>query len=130
MEGRTVTTSVTLIFGDGKIEVFDDGCVVTLPDGSVIPGKPEDTDSYRATAAEHGYGDDTLKLCKDHEILHMAFALWLGMAESPTMRFVADGVDRDDEMLRGYEENAILAIQKYTHAMGIDLVELFRKNSR
>ena len=108
----------TIRFGDTLVTVHDFGTVITFADGLQVDGNPEDTDPYRATAARYGYGSDTLALCKDHEIMHIALAHWLRI-ESPTMR------QRDDMDLRELEEAAVLAVQQYARAAGVDLIQRF-----
>jgi hypothetical protein len=43
-------------------------------DGSIAVGVPQDTDSYRQTARDLGYGDDTWLMTVEHELLHTALA--------------------------------------------------------
>jgi hypothetical protein len=110
-----------LHFGDATVHVLADSTVITFDDGSIIPGAPEDTDAYRATALRYGYGADTLQMCKDHELMHIALCHWLGI-ESPTMRLLrSDGDDRSKSLNR-LEEAAVLAVQQFARAAGVDLV--------
>lgn len=115
---------INLRFHDTTIEVHDDHTMIYLPSGATVPGAPEDTDGYRATAHRYGYGEDTLQLCKDHEVMHVALSDWLGLPISPTMHFVSTG-DDSEVALRGLEEAAVLAIQRYARAAGIDLIAHF-----
>jgi len=108
-------------FDSTLIEVHADSTRITFADGTVVTGAPEDTDSYRATAERHGYGADTLQLCKEHEVLHIALCHWLGI-DSPTMRLVRHGDDARLHRLNRLEEDAVLAVQKFAKAAGIDLV--------
>jgi hypothetical protein len=107
-------------FGAIDVAVLDDGTRITFEDGLVVEGAPEDTDAYRATAQRLGYGDDTLRMCKEHEATHIALNHLLGL-ESPTMLAVRRGVD-DLHDLNCLEEAAVLAIQQYAVASGIDLL--------
>lgn len=113
---------LALKFGDTTVEVYETGTRIVFPDGSVVPGEPEDTDSYRETAEKHGYGADTTALCIEHELMHVALAHWLGVT-SPTM----DALTGNDPgiPIRQLEEAAVLAIQKYARALGISLVSRF-----
>lgn len=107
-----------------EIEIWPDSLRITLADGSIVLAMAEDTDAYRATALANGYGDDAALLCRDHDIMHLALAYWL-RTDSPTMGHVGQGVDAG-EYVRGLEEDAVLAIQRYARARGIDLLNLFR----
>lgn len=44
------------------------------PDGTIAFGVPQDTDDYRATAKNLGYGDDTWLMTVEHELMHTALA--------------------------------------------------------
>ena len=116
-------SELLLHFGQTTVEVWPDSTRIVFADGSTVPGAPEDTDAYRATAARYGYGDDTLQLCKDHEVMHVALCHWLGI-DSPTMEIVRTGGDAS--LLNGLEEAAVLAVQHFARAAGIDLLARMR----
>jgi hypothetical protein len=104
---------------EAVVEVYADHTRIWFADGGTVDGAPEDTDDYRATAQRHGYGDDTLRLCKEHEVTHIALCHWLGVA-SPTMQLVRHGTGQPH--LNHLEETAVLAVQHFARAAGIDLV--------
>lgn len=54
--------------------------------------------------------------------MHLAMAQWLGI-ESPTMAMLRGTLD--EPLLNGLEEDAILAIQRFAQAAGIDLLDHF-----
>lgn len=109
--------------GRTVIEVWDGNCVrTTLPDGQQVIAAPEDNDAYRKTARDCGYGADTFRLCVEHETCHALIAEITCLAESPTMRGVAAG--RSATPLTDAEEGAVIAIQKFCRAAGIDLLAL------
>jgi hypothetical protein len=86
-----------------------------LPDGTIVPAAPHDTDEYRATAQKLGYGDDTWRLCREHELAHSELAEALGLEYSPTLWAVAHGQHggipgSPGEMAA--EEDLVLAIQR------------------
>ena len=108
-------------FGSTIIEVYPDSTRIIFPDGTIVAGAPQDTESYRATAEQHGYGADTLQLCKEHEVMHVALCHWLGI-DSPTMRLLRYGDDARLHRLNGLEEAAVLAVQKFARAIGVDLI--------
>lgn len=109
-------------FGDTSIQRLPHGARTTLPCGEVIPATPHETDGYRRTAAEHGYGSDTLRLCQEHELVHVALADWLRLLVSPTLQGVADGRDWEHAWI---EEAAVLAVQRYARTLGLDLWAVF-----
>lgn len=110
-----------LTFGRTVVEIWDRDCVrTTLPDGAEVVAAPEPTASYRAQAERLGYGTDSMRMCVDHEVLHSALAAWLGLSESPTLGRVARG--QGDSDLTGMEEDAVLALQRFANAAGVDLL--------
>jgi hypothetical protein len=118
---------VTLTFGGTTVQVLADGTQIEFADGTTVVGQPEDTDAYRHTAQTHGYGADTLSLCIEHEVMHVALADWLGVSDSPTMKAVRTNRLTDDLPFRTLEEAAVLAVQRYARAAGIDLVKRFAR---
>lgn len=101
-----------------KVTVHEHGSTVVLPCGAVINAVPQDTDEYRATARSLGYGDDTLAMAQDHDRLHVALCEWLGI-ESASLA-VAAGASADST-LAGYEEDAVLAVQRLMRHAGVNV---------
>jgi hypothetical protein len=118
---------IFLSFGTTTVVVYDDSTLITFADGSPIAGAPEDTDDYRATAQRFGYGCDTLQMCKDHEVMHIALCHWLGLPDSPTMALIRGKGDDRAMMLNRLEEAAVLAVQHFARAAGVDLMKIFRR---
>ena len=58
-------------------------------DGTRVTATPQDSEEYRANAANLGYGTDTGSLSRDHEILHTFLAEALSGGASPTLWAVA-----------------------------------------
>lgn len=101
-----------------KVRIFDDDHYLetVMRDGTSVPAAPQDTDEYRATAAALGYGDDTWRLCREHEVAHTTLLQSLGLHYSPTLWAVAHGAhgtipDSPGEM--GAEEDLVLAYQRW-----------------
>jgi hypothetical protein len=88
-------------------------CQTVFPDGKFVPAVPHDTDEYRATAAELGYGAHTIQMCFDHELIHTLLAEAGGLDYSPVLRHVADEENSDlSERESGEEEAHVMAFQK------------------
>jgi hypothetical protein len=100
--------------GPISFAVVPTGSRVILPTGEIIEGAPIDSDDYRATARDLGYGEDTLAMCQEHDPLHARLCNWLGV-ESHALRHAA-GLPHDAR-LATLEEAAVLAVQKFTRAM-------------
>lgn len=113
--------------GGSAVEMHDDGLTVTvLPDGSTVTARAEETDSYERRAHDLGYGSDTARMSRDHEIGHSLLADLLGLSCSPTLRGVSRG---ESWSYWREEEGAVLALQRYANAVGVDLVEIARERS-
>lgn len=108
------------------IELHPDGLTVTrYPDGTV-DARPQSDETYSARAQALGYGSDTLAMSRDHEICHSLLAFWLGLPHSPTLMGVARGEHWPHWQA---EEAAILAVQRYARAAGVDLQDIAAKAS-
>ena len=107
-------------------------------DGTRVEAQPEESDGYRALAADMGYGPDTAALSREHEILHTFLAEALGYGSSPTLWAVAHGqTGKVAPRWEQEEEEAwVLAFQTYLNGgpaapplerlseRGLDLEEL------
>jgi hypothetical protein len=101
-----------------EIELHDTGYTVTrYPEGEV-PAIPQDTDEYRARAESLGYGSDTARMSREHELAHHITAALLGLPCSPTMMGQAIG---KHAVCWRQEEAAVLALQAFARCVGVDL---------
>jgi hypothetical protein len=119
----------TLNFWDTMIDIYPDSTLITFVDGSTVPGAPQDTDSYRDTAERYGYEADTLRLCQEHEVTHIALCHWLGI-DSPTMTLLREGDDDRLHYFNRLEECAVLSIQHLARAAGVDLLARMKEWSQ
>ena len=117
-----------LMFGDALVAFPSWGTLITWPDGTFVSGAPEDTDAYRKTALDYGYDTDTLALCRDHELLHVALCYWLGVP-SPVMDALRLRADMVGVEIRILEEAAVLAVQRFARAMGAEIIDAMAKNA-
>lgn len=95
-----------------RVQIHEHGTTITLPSGLVVEGRPHDTDTYRATARDLGYGEGpeaALMCCRDHDALHVRLCEFLGISESYSLRQAA-GLPVDAEVA-AIEENAVMAVQ-------------------
>lgn len=69
-------TRVQFKFANCYVVVDDELRTVSThyDDGTVAYGVPHDTDAYRKTAVDLGYGDDVWAMTVDHELMHTALA--------------------------------------------------------
>ena len=117
-----------LMFGDALVAFPSWGTLITWSDGTFVSGAPEDTDTYRKTALDYGYDADTLALCRDHELLHVALCHWLGVP-SPVMDALRLRADMVGVEIRILEEAAVLAVQRFARAMGAEIIDAMAKHA-
>ena len=111
--------------GTVTVEIDKEHVVSTLADGARVEAEPHDTADYAATAEQQGYGGDVAGLNRDHELAHHVLANALGLAESPVMRAVANGTwQHDPDGLLRMEEDAVMVVQRWAKALGIDMIAL------
>lgn len=111
----------TFHFASADIDLHDDGLTVTRYPHGEVQAAPRDDDGYMATAVELGYGKDTARMSREHELTHNLLAHWLGLAASPTLFAIA--AHRAAEHWSA-EEDAVKAIQRFARLMGVDIVAL------
>jgi hypothetical protein len=107
------------------VEMHAHGLTATrFPGLAPVDALPEDTGEYRARAVSLGYGGDTARMSREHELGHALLAHLLGLPCSPTMRGIAlreTGVGPFWPAWRD-EEACVLALQRYARSAGVDLV--------
>lgn len=106
-----------------EIHLTPEGVDTRLPDGASVLGHPHATASYLSTARAHGYGDDVARMNRTHETTHTLLAHILGLPCSPVFRRLASGDHEEDALLRA-EEQAVLSLEAYANALGVDLIEV------
>jgi hypothetical protein len=109
-----------LHLGEGTIWVFhDDHYLATeYPGGTTARATPHDTDEYRDTTRDLGYGEDTWRQCLEHELLHTWVALKLGKQHSVVLWGVAHGNRRPIGGRR--EEGYVMGLQRYLNTCETD----------
>lgn len=107
-----------MVLGECTVRIFEETHYLetVFPDGSKVPAAPQESDAYRETARVHGYGDDTWRLCREHELAHTVLLQKLGFRYSPTLWAVAHGhhdsiPESPGEMEA--EETMVLAYQRW-----------------
>lgn len=115
-----LTPECELTFGDALVQVWPDCVRTVFADCVEVVGAPQDNDAYRATAERLGYGADTLRLCRTHEVVHSWLASLLGLPESPALRGAANG--SGPSLLTGAEEDAVMAVERLANLAGVDLL--------
>lgn len=98
------------VFGDTRVAVGVHGSDTTLPDGRVLPARPQPDGAYLLQAVTLGY-DDTAAMCREHDYLHAKLCHALGLPESPALAAAARG--QPVNALTGAEEDLVLAAARF-----------------
>lgn len=77
-------------------------------------------------AAEIGY-PSAEAMNREHDVAHSLLAHWLGLDYSPTLYAIANG---QRSAIWQEEESAVMALQRFARAAGVDLVKRAREISR
>jgi hypothetical protein len=94
--------------------------VYTLfPDGSELYATPNHDPESLRNAASLGYGDDTARMSRDHEVSHTFLAVVLGLPFSPTLYNAARPGHADDTRRR-WEEALVFDFQRLLHDPAYD----------
>jgi hypothetical protein len=113
--GFTIGQNYIISGSTRTITRFADGSIA-YADHAVQPGQAE-------RAAEIGY-PSAEAMNREHNLTHSLLAHWLGLDYSPTLHAVANG---QRSAIWQAEESAVLAIQQFARAAGVDLVKLARE---
>ncbi len=110
-----------------EIELHDSGLTITRYGSRQVDALPHDSGEYRQRAFDLGYGTDTARMSREHEVGHSLLAHLLGLPASPTLIEVAHG--RTWRHWR-QEEAAVLALQGYARVAKVDLEAVAIKLSK
>lgn len=110
--------------GDCTVDIWSNAIFTvfhTLENTPCARAAPQDSDVYRGLAQELGYGDDTLRMCIEHELAHTLLAVARGLPWSPTLHAVAHGQVYDQWQA---EENAVIGFQRICRLAGLPIINL------
>lgn len=109
----------TVAIGSSVVSVSRGWTETTFSDGSSLSARHDEQPGQRQTAAELGCSVERMN--REHDLTHSLLAAWLGLGQSPTLYGVAVG---EKYPLHDLEEAAVLAIQRFAIAAGVDLLAL------
>ena len=113
-----------MCLGAVKVEIRDGYTLTTFPDGKTVNALHAEQPGQRETAGRLGFAT-AWEMNVSHDLAHSMLARWLGLPHSPTLHAVAHG-DKAPKVWRR-EEQAVLALQAYAKALGVDLVKLAKE---
>lgn len=87
-------------------------------DGTLVKAAPQDNEAYRATAERLGYGADTCRMSRDHELLHSWLSIRQGKQYSPTLWALAHD-EPADLPAHLQEETLVCAFAAYLNGVGV-----------
>lgn len=106
--------------GQNDIVISDGHYTVTrFADGSMAHANHEAQPGQTERAAELDY-PSAEAMNREHDLAHSLLAHWLGLDYSPTLHAVANG---QRSAIWEAEESAVLALQRFARAAGVDLVK-------
>lgn len=118
-----------LLLGGCIVHLHGDRVRTVLPSGHVIASTPfaHASSNLKADAQAAGYGDDVARFIRTHEVAHSLLAHWMGEVMSSSFARLANG--KPDWAADRVEEVALMSLERYANARGIDLIELAREAS-
>lgn len=119
-------TITRLTIGQNDIDIGPASTLTRFADGSTAYADHAAQPGQAERAAEIGY-PSAEAMNREHDLTHSLLAHWLGLDYSPTLYAVANG---QRSAIWQAEESAVLAIQQFARAAGVDLVKLARETGR
>ncbi len=108
-----------LQIGSTVVTIGDGETVTHFADGLTLSASHEEQPGQRETADKLGITVEQMNA--EHDAVHSMLATWLGLPHTPTLYGV---VTKNYFPAHAVEEEAVLAIQKWAAAAGVDLVEV------
>jgi hypothetical protein len=116
----------TFHLGVCRVDVGERYTTTRFADGREIVGAHDEQPGQAELAASLGY-PDAWHLNRHHDLGHTFVSTMLGLPHSMTLRAIADGGVWPNYRL---EEAAVLAVQSFALAAGIDLLDSAARHSR
>jgi hypothetical protein len=111
---------IQILLGGVTVAIHDGWTLTRFADGAELHALHAVQPGQSKTAKALGY-PSAAALNREHDLAHSMLARLLGLPHSPTLRDAAAGKPATD--LHAAEEEAVLAIQRFARALGIDLVD-------
>lgn len=112
--------------GATEVELHDGYTVTRFPDGCEVHARHDQQPGQDRLARSLGYAR-AQDMNIHHDLAHTLLSTMLGLPHSITLRGVADNNHWPGHHL---EEAAVLALQAFANAAGIDLVKVAEAHSR
>jgi hypothetical protein len=117
---------IALQLGAVAVEIHDGWTVTRFSDGQEVHALHREQPGQADLAARLGYGT-AAAMNREHDLAHSILAHALGLPHSHTLHDVAHGRPASD--LHAIEEEAVLALQRFARAAGVDLVAVATEQS-
>jgi hypothetical protein len=109
--------------GSVTIEVSNGHTVTTLPNAAIVTADHAEQPGQAELARSLGYGSAE-EMNREHDISHSIIAHLLRLECSPTLLGVASGKTYRHWPI---EEQAVLRLQGFARAVGVDLIEVAKR---
>lgn len=114
-----MTSIISVRLGQNAVLIGLESTATHFADGSVTEADHAAQPGQAKTAASIGYSSAEA-MNREHDLAHSLLAHWLGLDYSPTLHAVANG---QRSAIWEAEESAVLALQRFARAAGVDLVK-------
>lgn len=115
---------IPLRFGNVRFELNEGWSKVIFPDGKELSAVHAPQAGQEDTARELGFAN-AADMNRTHDLAHCIFAYQMGLPQSGSLYSAACRVKPTD--VNWLEEAAVLAMQAFARAQGVDLVYIARK---
>jgi hypothetical protein len=103
--------------GSAVVTIGDGYTVTQFADGSKIHALWAEQPGQAVTARRLGMS--VWELNRSHDVTHSLLAAWFGLPHSPTLHAIANGRLYPENAA---EERAVMAVQAFARAVGVDLM--------
>jgi len=110
----------TTTLGQTTVVVTRNTTTTYFADSTALTAVHDEQPGQAERAAQLGYATAE-DMNREHDLAHSLLAHWLGLDYSPTLFAVAHG---QTSPLWEAEESAVLAIQRFARAAGVDLLSV------
>ena len=122
MQGRSDAKMTEIKVGKNYVIMRDGYCLTVFSDGKKLTSHFAEQEGQRETAKRLGF-NSVWEMNQTHDLTHSILANWFKLKHSPTLYGLASKEGTSKEIWNR-EEEAVLALQAYAKALGIDLIRL------
>ena len=122
-DGSLSQPRLSLSLKKTRVEIWHDDHLVSWIQDHPVPASP--TDDQLPTVERLGYGSDTARMVRDHELAHTLLSTLSGLPFSPTLFDVSR--NRPANESHYIEEDLVLSFQRFCNYHKIDILSVCKK---